>query len=313
MKHITYNHTSHIKAYTKNGAILQEILSTFIISLIFNIKVIYHETWHECLFITKNSFNKHTVKPLDKYDYIINITEYLKWDSISFSDLMNIKKRIEEAKENTLIILNNVCLINPSYLYKWYKQKLLVKNYYNELFLPKLRDLYFYERNNKEIEQFYIHIRNGDIGKRHYDEGLNLEYYTYIIKLINSISNIKINIMYEGENKKKTTLEHKHCYTTNRLGYNHLWVRKLGDLPNVILNEGDLDNVKQHINELCRAKYILLSPSTFSYYSGMISNGLKFIDIKSINRYQNILKNTIDLPNFIVYDDFKNVLNYLNA
>ena len=44
MKHITYNHTSHIKAYTKNRAILQEILSTFIIALIFNIKVIYHKT-----------------------------------------------------------------------------------------------------------------------------------------------------------------------------------------------------------------------------------------------------------------------------
>ena len=82
----------------------------------------------------------------------------------------------------------------------------------------------------------------------------------------------------------------------------------MGKLPNVILNEGDLDNLNEQINELCCAKYLLISPSTFPYYSGMISNGLKFVDKRFIEMRENTLKNIIDLPKFIVYDNFKDVL-----
>jgi hypothetical protein len=91
-----------------------------------------------------------------------------------------------------------------------------------------------------------------------------------------------------------------------------LWPRKLGELSNVILNEGDLDSLDKQINELCRAKYLLLSPSTFSYYSGIISNGLKLVDKKFIEIRENVLKNTIDLPQFIVFNKFEDVLNLLN-
>ena len=82
-------------------------------------------------------------------------------------------------------------------------------------------------------------------------------------------------------------------------------------MPNVILNEGDLNNIDKQINELCRAKYLLLSPSTFSYYSGIISSGLKFVDNKFIKIRENILKNTINLPQFIVYDKFEDILKYI--
>ena len=308
MKHITYNHTSHVR-YVSNGSVFQEILSCFIISIVCDLKVVYHNSWKYCGFITYDSFQKNTVKPLEKYDNIFNINDFLKWESITFDDLMNIKKFIDNCKDNTLIILGNVCLINPSFLYKWYKDGLLDKDYYTELFLPKIRELYFFDHDNEQIEQFYIHIRNGDIGKVFYDEGLTLEYYTNIIKLINSISDIKINIMYEGGDTKKTTLELTPCYKNERVGYNHLWVRELGKLPNVILNEGNLENLDKQINELCRAKYLLLSPSTLSYYSGIISSGLKFVDKKFIEIRENVLKNTIDLPQFIVFTDFKEVLN----
>lgn len=308
MKHITYNHTSHADNVS-NGSVFQEILSCFIISIVCDLKVVYHNSWKYCGFITYDSFQKNTVKPLEKYENIFNVNNFLKWESITFDDLMNIKKNIDNCKDNTLIILGNVCLINPSYLYKWYKEGLLEKDYYTELFLPKIRELYFYDHHNEQIDQFYIHIRNGDLGKVFYDQGLTLEYYTNIIKLINSIRDIKINIMYEGGDTKKTTLELTSCYKNERVGYNHLWVRELGKLPNVILNEGNLDNLDEQINELCRAKYLLLSPSTLPYYSGIISNGLKFIDKKSIEIRENTLKNTIDLPQFIVFTDFKDVLN----
>lgn len=313
MKYITYNHTSHANFIT-NGAVFQEILSCYIISIVCDLKVVYHNSWKYCGYITYESFQKNTTKSLDKYDNIININNFLKWESISFDDLMNIKKFIDNCNDNTLIILGNVCLINPSFLYKWYKEGLLDKDYYTELFLPKIRELYFFDHDNKQIDQFYIHIRNGDLGKVFYDQGLTLEYYTNIIKKINSVSDIKINIMYEGDSGKTTINPNlSTCYVNQRQGYNHLWCRELGKLPNVILNEGDLCNLDKQINELCRAKYLLLSPSSFSYYSGIISNKLKFVDNKFIKIRENILKNTIDLPNFIVYDNFEDNLQYLNT
>lgn len=311
MKHITYNHTSHVK-YVSNGSVFQEILSCYIISIICDLKVVYHDSWKFCGFITYDSFQKNTTKPLEKYDNIFNINNFLKWESISFDDLMNIKNFIDNCNDNTLIILGNVCLINPSVLYKWYKEGLLEKDYYSELFLPKLKELYFNDHNSEQINQFYIHIRNGDIGNRYYNEGLTLEYYTNIIKLINDVSDIKINIMYEGDSNKTTINPNlSPCYVNQRQGYNHLWCRELGKLPNVILNEGDLDNLDKQINELCRAKYLLISPSHFCYYSGITSNGLKFVDNKTINIHSDALKNTIDLPNFVVYDNFEDILTYL--
>ena len=313
MKYITYNHTSHANNWS-NGAVFQEILSCFIISIICDLNVVYHDSWKYCSgFISNDSFQKNITKPLKKYDNIININNYLKWESLSFKDILDIKNVISKCVENTLIVLSNVCLINPSFLYKWYKEGLLKKDYYSDLFLPKLRELYFYDHDNTQINQFCIHIRNGDIGKKFYDDGLTLEYYTNIIKLINSVSDIKINIMYEGDTQN-SNVSLSHCYVDLRrkTNYNHLWCRELGKLPNVILNEGDLDNIYKQINELCCFKYLLLSPSTFSYYSGIISNNLKFVDKKIINMHKNALRNTIDLPSFIVYDNFENNLKYIN-
>lgn len=313
MKYITYNHTSHANNWS-NGAVFQEILSCFIISIICDLNVVYHDSWKYCSgFISYDSFQKNTTKPLKKYDNIININNYLKWESLSFRDILDIKNVVSKCVENTLIVLSNVCLINPSFLYKWYKEGLLEKDYYSDLFLPKLRELYFYDHDNTQINQFCIHIRNGDIGKKFYDDGLTLEYYTNIIKLINSVSDIKINIMYEGDTQN-SNVSLSHCYVDLRrkTNYNHLWCRELGKLPNVILNEGDLNNINKQINELCCFKYLLLSPSTFSYYSGIISNGFKFVDKKFIKIRENTLKNTIDLPNFVVYDNFEDNLKYIN-
>lgn len=310
MKYITYKHTSHSR-YVSNGSVFQEILSCYIISIFCNLEVVYHETWKYCGFITHKSFKRNTTKSLDNYEAIININNYCKWESLNFQDLIDIKNKINKMKDNTLIILGNVCLINPSYLYKWYKSGLLDIDYYSNIFLPKLNELYFYDHLNKEIEEFYIHIRNGDIGKKFYDFGLNLKYYTDIIKKINSVSDMKINIIYEGGDPKKTTLELTPCYKNERKGYNHLWVTELGKLPNVILKEGNLDNLDIQINELCRAKYLLLSPSTLSYYCGMISKGIKFIDKIMISLHKNGLSNTTDLPNFNVFGVSDEILTYL--
>ena len=86
MKYITYNHSSHTNNWS-NGAVFQEILSCYIISIIFNLKVIYHHTWKYCNgFISHNSLNKNINKEINKYDKTVNIDNYLKWESLSFND-----------------------------------------------------------------------------------------------------------------------------------------------------------------------------------------------------------------------------------
>ena len=41
----------------------------------------------------------------------------------------------------------------------------------------------------------------------------------------------------------------------------------------------------------------------------MINRGLKFVDHKVIDLGKNILRNTIDLPQFITYNDFSEVVH----
>lgn len=306
-KHITYNHTSHMGNYKNSllssGAMFQEILTSFIIAMLCNIEVIYHNSWERCKFINYKSFKKHTVTSLEKYDHIENIN-YRKWESITFKDVVDIKHIITNSKPNTLIVLNNVSLINPSFLYKWYTLGYLNKDIYSELFIPKLRNMYFYDNNNIFLNDIYIHIRTGDLNKRFWDKGLNLDYYTNIINTINNHYDYNIYIIYEGiGTNTKLELVYKDPE------FNYLWPRELVKLKNVILKEGNFNNINKHINYLCNAKYLILSPSTFSYYSGMINRGLKFVDHKVIDLGKNILRNTIDLPQFITYNDFSEVVH----
>jgi len=304
--HITYNHTSHASQYNNailsSGAMFQEILTAFIVSMICDIEVVYHESWKYCKFISYESFKYHTITPLKKYDCAININ-YYNWNSISFKDLTKIKQTIDNCKSNTLIVLNNVSLINPSCLYKWFQQGYLRTNIYSDLFLPKLRNMYFYDRNS-ESNGIYIHIRTGDIGQDNYNKGLDLEYYTKIINIINNYCKHKIFIVYEGVGSNTTSELIKRDST-----FDYLWPRELKKLNNVILKEGNLQNINEQINMLCNAKYLILSPSTFSYYAGMISTGIKFVDNKIISMKQTTLRNTTDLPQFITYDDFSEVVH----
>lgn len=310
--HITYYHTSHTGNYKasilSSGSMFQEILTSFIIAMLCNIEVIYHNSWERCKFINYKSFKKHTVTSLEKYDHIENIN-YRKWESITFKDMVDIKHIITNSKPNTLIVLNNISLINPSFLYKWYTLGYLDKDIYSELFIPTLRNMYFYDNTNNVSDGICIHIRTGDLNKRFWDKGLDLNYYTNIINTINNHCNYKIYIVYEGIGPN-TTLELTQIWGPDKhTKFNYLWPRELKKLKNVILKEGNLDNINEQINDLCNAKYSILSPSTFSYYSGMISKGLKFVDHKVIDIRENTLKNTIDLPQFITYNDFSEVVH----
>lgn len=95
--------------------------------------------------------------------------------------------------------------------------------------------------------------------------------------------------MYEGDTQNSNiSMSPCDVELRKKTNYNHLWCRELGKLPNVILNERDLDNIDKQINELCCFKYLLLSPSSISYYSGIISNKLKFVDNKFIKIRENI-------------------------
>lgn len=240
---------------------------------------------------------------------IITINNFNKFSSITYQELNKIKNQCY-YQGNIKLVLTNICVIHPEIIYQWYHQNIIEKDIYSQNIIPKLRKLYFYDKNNELIDAVAIHLRTGDLSKWTWDIGLNLDYYTNIINILNQHLNIKINVYYEGTGKK-TTINLTKIFAKEREGFNYSWVEELGKLKNVNLNEGDLDNCEQQFNELTRSKYLILSPSGFSLFSGFINKNKVFVDKLFIKERPNIFKNLNILPEFITYDKFSDNLKYL--
>ena len=306
--HITYLHNSH-RRLVSNADIFFQIFTCYILGIIFGGSIIYNNSWKYSNIITSDSYKNSCVKEFKKYDKIITINNFNKFSSITYQELNKIKNKCY-YQGNIKLVLTNVCVIHPDVIYKWYHQNIIEKDIYSQNIIPKLRKLYFYDKNNELIDAVAIHLRTGDLSKWTWDIGLNLDYYTNIINILNQHLNIKINIYYEGTGKK-TTINLTKIFAKEREGFNYSWVEELGKLKNVNLNEGDLDNCEQQFNELTRSKYLILSPSGFSLFSGFINKNKVFVDKLFIKDRPNIFKNVDILPEFITYDKFSNISNYL--
>jgi len=305
--HITYSHSSH-KRYVSNADIFFQIFTCYILGILFEGEIIYNNSWKYSNIITSNSYKNNSIKELKKYDAIIKISNFNKFSSISYQELNKLKDQFY-YQGNIKLILENICVVHPDIIYEWYQQKIIENDIYTQKIIPKLRQLYFYDRNSEQIDAVAIHLRTGDLSKWTWDIGLNLEYYTNIINILNSNLNVKINIYYEGTGKK-TTIHLTRVFEKERRGFNYDWVKELGKLENVNLYEGDLDNCEQQFNELTRSKYLILSPSGFSLFSGFINKNKVFVDRLFIKERPNIFKNIDILPEFITYDNFKDTIKY---
>lgn len=309
MIHITY--LSSRETLFSSGHIFFEIFTVFIFShLMPGIKPIWNHTWNISKIITQKSFQKNTETPLPKYDKILVINQYHKWESISFQDFLDIKQLIlttEKQYSNILVQLENVCAIHPDVLHLWYTKKLIKNNIYIEKIIPVLKDMYYLDHCKEPINVVGIHIRRGDLLERLYAAGLTMEYYKNLITNINKVLDIPIYIYCESDQEKGTTRIQKNY--SNKYNNDYDILKKL---KNVEVKLGNLNNFSEQFNELIRCKYLFLSPSGFSLWSAFISSGKILYDKKCVDFRPNLLKNVHILPNFYQYNKPSDILNILN-
>ena len=322
---ITYNHTSN-PDYLSNGDIFYQCFTCFIMVEILNYlnmnesiyNVLYHDSWKYSNIITNNSYiencisrdNKNQFESLDSYesyDYIFHIKKYNSYKSLPYEELLSINNQINLLGGKVKVIIENICHIKIHFIYDWYQNKLINNDIYSHRILPKLHQLYYFDQNENVINEIAIHIRVGDLSKWTWEIGLNLEYYTNIINLINeNLNNIPINIYYEGMGKDTTYELNK---KKNKENFNYDWLLELSKLKNVNLKEGNLDNCVEQFNELARSKVLILSPSSYSLFAGFINKSKnKYIDIMLLKERPNIFENIDGVPDFILYSNFSDVV-----
>ena len=230
-----------------SGHILLDVFSTFIFGILLDAKVIYHESWSLSKIIEKDSWLHYCDKPLNHYDYVLTIDNIRNWKGLSINEFENLKNNIlnvSQKYDNVLIKFTNVCKIHAHQLHIWYKNDYLKTDIYSEKIIPILKNLYYFKNNKDIINQFAIHVRRGDLATLLINIGYTYNYYKKIIDIINKYLNI--NIVVYCENWK--------CDD----------IKKLAQLKNTTLNLGNLPEFNKQFNELCRSKYLFLSPSDFS-------------------------------------------------
>jgi len=308
MIHITYFPSSNHPM--SSGHIFFEIFTTFIFSqLIPNSKPVWNKTWELSKFISRKSYEKHTVLPLENYDKIIVINQYRKWESISFQDFLDIKQLIlttQKQYTNILVKLGNVCSIHPGVLHSWYTKNLIKENIYIERTKPLLEKMYYFDHNSEPIDAVGIHIRRGDLLTRLYKAGLTMDYYKNLIININKVLDIPIYIYCESDEKEATTRSCVEYSSQFNKDYN-----LLKDLKNVHIKLGNIHNVSEQFNEMVRCKYLFLAPSGFSLWAAFISSGKIFYDEKCVKFRTDQFPTLHVLPNFLQYTHPSDILNIL--
>ena len=311
MIHITYIPSTSDDL--SSGHILWEIFTTYIFSfLIPNLKPIYNNNWDKCEIITPSSFKKHTSNRLSNYDYIMQLNNYIKWESLSFQDFTIIKNNIEEKSKlfkNILIECSNVCKIHIDQLCLWYSLKYIPTDIYSIYAIPMIKKLYYEDHDNSPIDQIALHIRTGDLSIQFIQHGYTINYYTNIINKLKQIYSIPINIYCEGIDTTNTTCK---FVKDNNKHIVHAYIKsiiKLGEIENVFVKLGNFNNLTQQFNEICRSKIVIPSASSFSLFATFISNGIIFIDEKHMITRPNLFKNIKYIPNIKLFNDDTSIIN----
>lgn len=279
-----------------SGHILLDVFSTFIFGILLDAKVIYHESWSLSKIIEKDSWLHYCDKPLNHYDYVLTIDNIRNWKGLSINEFENLKNNIlnvSQKYDNVLIKFTNVCKIHAHQLHIWYKNDYLKTDIYSEKIIPILKNLYYFKNNKDIINQFAIHIRRGDLATQLINTGYTYNYYKNIIDIINKYLNI--NIVVYCENLK--------CDD----------IKKLSKLKNTTLDLGNLPEFNKQFNELCRSKYLFLSPSSFSIFTGYLSNGIVIGDEKLEKFRSNIFNDLKLTPNFNIVNNIVEFGNFIKT
>lgn len=281
-----YSSTDPYYLYNSSGHVMLDIFATVIFGFLFDAKMIFHESWSLSKIISINAWKEYCDKPLESYDYEITIDYIKEWKGLSIEQLNELKDKIftlSKIYKNILVKFTNVCKIHPHTLHFWYKENYLSYDMYSEKVIPKLKKLYYFDNNNEKLDIFSIHIRRGDLYKDMINVGYTYEYYKNIINIINKYLNIQIKIYCEN--------------------FNYADILPLNQLKNTNVDIGGLDVFSKHFNEMCRSKYLFLSPSSFSIFTGYLSLGTVIGDEKLDKFRPNIFNNLKITPNFNIHDN----------
>lgn len=275
-----YSSTDLYYLYNSSGHVMLDIFATVIFGFLFDAKIIYHESWSLSKIISVNAWKEYCDKPLESYDYEITIDHIKEWKGLSKEQLNELKDKIftlSKIYKNILVKFTNVCKIHPHTLHLWYKEKYLSYDMYSEKVIPKLKQLYYFDNSNEKLDIFSIHIRRGDLYKDIIQVGYTYEYYKNIINIINKYLNIQIKVYCEN--------------------FNCVDILPLNQLKNTHVDIGGLDVFSNHFNEMCRSKYLFLSPSSFSIFTGYLSLGTVIGDEKLEKFRPNIFNNLTPIFN----------------
>ena len=261
MIYITYKQDSG----GRSGHKLGEIFTCFILSCMLDVKILYNPTWEKQLIISKESFKKHSDNFNGNFDRIEKISNVRKWKSILWEDFVNLKKKISNINdENVLIELSNVYKIYPHIIYNWYLNKNLEEDIYHYKVLPKLRELYFYDHKENQINCITIHIRCGDLHNWMTKAGFTLDYYKKIVQVLNSNFNNKIKIFFENKNHQEFV--------------------ELKKLKNVEVYIGGVNDFDKHFNDMINSKVLIVSSSNMCVFATYLCKGLVLVDNKCHTR-----------------------------
>lgn len=277
MIHFTYIQDSdNRRDGGRSGHRLQDIMTTFCMTHLFkeyDPKVVFDKSWLRQSIIDYDGFSKYTVDVSENYDFILdlNISTFPlvdepdgspghHWSGLYWEDFLNLKTRIVKLnpkKNNILIKLGYGIKIFFYRLKLWESQGLISKDVYNGV-ISDFRDLFYEDRDRSQLNQIAIHIRTGDEFKRVLHKSLNYEYYYSLIKWLSSKTNFNIEVFCENINYESF------------LG--------LGKIKNTRLNVGQVSDIKSDIYKISRSSIVFLSPSTFSFFSGYLCDGLVVYD-----------------------------------
>lgn len=280
--------------YNSSGHIMLDIFSTVIFGFLFNAKIIYDKSWNLSKIISPTAWKHFCDEPLDTYDFEITIDYIREWKGINIQQYEELKNKllsISKQYNNVLVKFTNVCKMHPHTLHLWYKNNYLSYDIYSEKVLPRLHELYYFDNDNQLLNIFSIHIRRGDLSSRMIDAGYTYNYYKNVINIINKYLNIKINVYCENSNCED--------------------IIKLNQLKNTSVDLGDLNDFSKQFNELCRSKYLILSPSSFSIFTGYLSKGIVIGDDKLEKFRPNIFNDLKLIPNFYIHDNLKQFEDFI--
>ena len=266
----------------RSGHVFLFIFTIFIIAEYLQIKIFWDKSWNNQKIISEKSL-KNYIDVIEHTSIDVIENKYDEFKSITFENFKVLCEKIKKS-EKDFIYLKKYC-IHPHNLINWQNEKYINNNFFYKI-RNKLRELYYFDNKNELIDCITIHIRYGDLKKNFIKKGFDFNYYKNIIEIIRKQTDKQINIIKEPDGEKIFD--------------------KLKEIKNLSIYS---TNIKDDFNLLCNSKILIISPSSFAYFAGLINKHMVLYDENIVNCRPNMFSNNLNNI-FIKYKlhNFENIL-----